>query len=77
MRVHSHLLHPKLRFNMKKLEDNISFKISGMMKLTITFATCLVLSMVLLLPSYNISNLHKSHLTTTGKSNSPIHFKLR
>ncbi|CAF2258702.1 unnamed protein product [Brassica napus] len=37
-----------------------------MTKLTITFATCLVLSMVLLLPSYNISNLHKSHLTTTG-----------
>lgn len=66
MRAHSHLLHPKLRFNMKKLEDNISFKISGMTKLTITFATCLVLSMVLLLPSYNISNLHKSHLTTTG-----------
>ncbi|CAN6902188.1 unnamed protein product [Brassica oleracea] len=66
MRAHSHLLHPKLRFNMKKLEDNILFKISGMMKLTITFATCLVLSMVLLLPSYNISNLNKSHLTTTG-----------
>ncbi|KAF8087346.1 hypothetical protein N665_0588s0015 [Sinapis alba] len=67
MKVHSHLLHPKTRFNMKKLEDNNSFRISGMMKLTITFVTCLILSMVLLLlPSYNIFNRDKFHLTTTG-----------
>ncbi|VVA91269.1 unnamed protein product [Arabis nemorensis] len=44
------------------------FRISGMnmMKLTITIATCLVLCSVLLLPSSNIFNRHKSHLTTTG-----------
>ncbi|XP_002890039.2 probable fucosyltransferase 9 [Arabidopsis lyrata subsp. lyrata] len=56
----------------RKQEENISplARISIMMKLTIAIATCLVLCLVLLLPSSNISNPHKSDLTTNGLNNS-------
>ncbi|CAA7031195.1 unnamed protein product [Microthlaspi erraticum] len=52
------------------LEDNISFGISGMIKLTITIPTSLAICSVLLLSSSNIFNRHKSHLTTTGSTDS-------
>ncbi|CAH2037804.1 unnamed protein product [Thlaspi arvense] len=55
---------------MKKLEDKRSLRISGMLKLALTVATCLVLCSVLLLPSSNIFNRrHKSDHTATEGSN--------
>ncbi|CAN8293638.1 unnamed protein product [Cochlearia groenlandica] len=51
----------------RKQEEKMLFEISGMsFKLTVLIATCFVLCSVLLLPSSNIFNRHKSGHTTTG-----------
>uniref|UniRef100_A0A1J3FYU5 Uncharacterized protein n=1 Tax=Noccaea caerulescens TaxID=107243 RepID=A0A1J3FYU5_NOCCA len=70
MTVHFHRFHPETRINMIKQKENISFRISGMIKLTITIATSLVICSVLLRSPSNIFNRHKSHLTTTGNNRS-------